>query len=126
MADDPALALRPPRITTLWRAASSDQPYFGRGSHWTTSEEAARGFQRWLEETCSVHRMIYRAEVQLTEVYETPPAILLDSSDVMRCVALAWPEGYRWLAFYGAGEWDPQPAEQYVYLGPDPVRAAPG
>jgi len=118
-------AARRPRITTLWRAAAPDSPYFGRGSHWTTSEDAARSFQRWLKVNYSVHRVIYRAEVQLTQVYEPPSWIHLDASDVL-CVALAWPEGYRWLAFHGAGEWDTQSAEQYVYLGPEPVRAVPG
>jgi hypothetical protein len=115
---------RQPRITTLWRAALRDAPYFGRGSHWTTSEDSARGFQRWLEETSSVRRLIYRAEVQLTGVFEAPSRVLLDPSEVTKCVAWAWPEGYQWLAFYEAGAWDTRLAKQYVYLGHEPVTAA--
>lgn len=113
---------REPHITTLWRAALREGPYFGRGSHWTTSEDTARGFQRWLEETSSVRRMIYRAEVQLTDVFEAPYEI--DPSEVAKCVAWAWPEGYRWLAFYEAGAWDTRLSKQYVYLCHEPITAA--
>ena len=115
---------RGPRITTIWRAALRDGPYFGRGSHWTTSEDTARGFQRWLEETSSVRRLIYRAEVQLTDVFEAPYGVLPDPSEVAKCVAWAWPEGYRWLAFYEAGAWDTRLTKQYVYLGNEPIAAA--
>ena len=113
-----------PRITTLWRASLRDGPYFGRGSHWTISEDTARSFQRWLEATSSVHRVIYRAEVQLTDVFEAPYGILLDTSEVAKCVAWAWPEGHRWLAFYAAGAWDTRLTKQYVYLGNEPIAAA--
>jgi hypothetical protein len=103
-----AATARLPRITTLWRAAAHDVPYFGRGSHWTTSE----------------HRVIYRAEVYLTDVFEMPAGIPHDSHEVAKCVASAWPEGYRWLAFYQAGEWDTRLAKHYVYLGNDLITAA--
>jgi hypothetical protein len=119
----PVAATRRPHLTTLWRAAPLDRPYFGRGSHWTTSQDAARSFRRWLETTSSVCRVIYRAEVQLTDVFQAPPGILLDSSEVIRCVARAWPEGYRWVAVYEAGEWDTRLAKQYIYLGDEPITA---
>ena len=115
-----------PRSSTLWRVAPHVGPYFGRGSHWTTSEDSARGFQYWLEETSPVRRAIYRAEVQLTDVFEAPPGILLRLSEVARCVAMAWPQGYRWLTFYEAGEWDSRLIRQYVYLGCDPIPVLPG
>jgi hypothetical protein len=101
-------------------------PYFGRGSHWTTSEDSARGLHCWLEETSPVRRAIYRAEVQLTDVFEAPPGILLRLSEVASCVAMAWPQGYRWLTFHEAGEWDSRLVRQYVYLGCDPVPVVPG
>ena len=113
-----------PRVTTLWRASLRDGPYFGRGSHWTISEDTARSFQRWLEATSSVHRVIYRAEVQLTDVFEAPYGVLLDATEVAKCVAWAWPEGHRWLAFYAAGAWDTRLTKQYVYLGNEPIAAA--
>jgi hypothetical protein len=116
---------RLPRTTTLWRAALRDVPYFGRGSHWTTSEDSARGFQRWLEETSSVRRVIYRAEIRLTDVFEAPSGVLIDPSEVAKCAAWAWPEGYQWLTFYDAGAWDTRLAKQYVYLGREPVTAVP-
>jgi hypothetical protein len=119
-----AVPARRPRVSTLWRVAPHVRPYFGRGSHWTTSEDSARGLQRWLEETSPVRRVIYRAEVQLTDVFEAPPEILLGLSEVARCVALAWPQGYQWLTFYEAGEWDSRLAKQYVYLGCDPITVA--
>lgn len=119
----PVAAARRPHVTTLWRAAPLDRPYFGRGSHWTTSQDAARSFQRWLEATSSVRRAIYRADVRLTDVFQAPPGILLDSSEVAKCVARAWPEGYRWLAVYEAGEWDARLAKQYIYLGHEPITA---
>lgn len=121
--DRPRVIIRP-RITTLWRAAPRDGPYFGRGSHWTTSQDAAHGYRRWLEGTSSVRRVIYRAEVQLTDVFEAPYGVLPDPAEVAKCVAWAWPEGYRWLAFYEAGAWDTRLSKQYVYLGTDPVTAA--
>ena len=121
-----AVPARRPRSSTLWRVAPHVGPYFGRGSHWTTSEDSARGLQCWLEETSPVRRAIYRAEVQLTDVFEAPPGILLRLSEVARCVAMAWPQGYRWLTFYEAGEWDSRLIRQYVYLGCDPIPVVPG
>jgi len=78
----------------------------------------------WLEETSPVRRAIYRAEVQLTDVFEAPPGIFLRVSEVARCVALAWPQGHQWLTFYEAGAWDYRLVKQYVYLGCDPITVA--
>ena len=86
-----AVPARRPRSSTLWRVAPHVGPYFGRGSHWTTSEDSARGLQCWLEETSPVRRAIYRAEVQLTDVFEAPHGILLRLSEVARCVASGIP-----------------------------------
>lgn len=121
-----AVPAQRPRNSTLWRVAPQVGPYFGRGSHWTTSEDSARGLQCWLEETSPIRRAIYRAEVQLTDVFEAPPGIPLRPSEVAMCVAMAWPQGYRWLTFYEAGEWDPRLIRQYVYLGCDPIPVMPG
>ena len=115
---------RRPRMSTLWRVAPCVWPYFGRGSHWTTSEDSARSLLCWLEETSPVRRAIYRAEVQLTDVFEAPPGIFLQVSEVARCVALAWPQGHQWLTFYEAGAWDSRLVKQYVYLGCDPITVA--
>jgi hypothetical protein len=114
-----------PELDALARGATR-RALLRPGSHWTTSEGSARGFQRWLEETSPVRRAIYRAEVQLTDVFEAPPGILLRLSEVARCVAMAWPQGYRWLTFYEAGEWDSRLIRQYVYLGCDPIPVVPG
>jgi hypothetical protein len=119
-----AIPARRPRVSTLWRVAPHVRPYFGRGSHWSTSEDSARGLQRWLEETSHVRRVIYRAEVQLTDVFEAPPGMLLRLSEMTKCVALAWPQGYQWLTLYEAGEWDSRLVRQYVYLGCDPITVA--
>jgi hypothetical protein len=116
---------RGPRTSTLWRVTPDFRPYFGHGSHWTTSQDSARDLQRWREMTSSLRCVIYWAEVQLTDIFEAPPGIRLNSSEVATCVAQAWPEGYRWLAFYEAGEWDSRLAEQYLYLGRDPLMANP-
>ena len=119
-----AVPARRPRVSTLWRVAPHVGPYFGRGSHWTTSEDSARDLQRWLEETSHVRRVIYRAEVQLTDVFEAPPGMLLRLSEMTKCAALAWPQGYQWLTFDEAGEWDSRLVKQYVYLGCDPITVA--
>ena len=39
---------------------------------------------------------------------------------------MAWPQGYRWLTFYEAGEWDSRLIRQYVYLGGDSIPVVPG
>jgi len=127
-----AWARRPeaPPATTLYRAASAEAPYFGRGSYWTRSLEFARLFRLWLDSTVGGDHKIYRAEVDLTGVHEIVDRSFSDI--VTASVPLFADEGHQWLSFLERGSLDGiTPAfaalvaaeRQYVYLGAHPIVA---
>ena len=105
----------------MYRAAPADSPHFGRGSYWTTDESFARRFRLWLDETFSGQHVVYRAEVDLTDVLSVPFGVFLSSPEVTaRVDQLA--STYRWLTFY-EGVFEGNMILQYVYLGEEPIRA---
>jgi hypothetical protein len=129
-------------MTTLYRAAPAKDPYFGRASYWSTSEDFACRYARWLDKLAAKHpdiihgpNVVYRADVELDNSpegnhLEFPEQLLLDSVKVTR-VARKHKDGERgtWLSFREGSNgrmavWEGQVVPRnYVYLGDEPVEA---
>jgi hypothetical protein len=110
----------------LYRAAAAENPHTGFRSYWVDTEDHAGWFQGWLEQqfpSSGTHR-VYRAEVQLTDVWNEPPWNPLDSYEVTRRAADWAAMGLRWFTFYepSYAGWMPR---QYLYLGQEPIPVQP-
>jgi hypothetical protein len=140
-------------MTTLYRAATASNPWFGRASFWTTKESFARRFARMLNGFAAAHpeiiagpNVVYRAEVELDSSdggnhLEFPAQLLLDSGDAIKVARKRQEQPWwgalvsgkhTWLSFYEqqAGEpgrmavWEGETVPRnYVYLGDEPVTA---
>ena len=115
-------------MTTLYRAAPAENPYFGHLSYWTHSESFARRFRLWLDEHFKDKGpyVIYRADVDLTDILDVPFGAFLNSARVSQFVREHGAElagsRYEWLSFY-EGVFEGNVTRQYVYLGHEPIRA---
>jgi hypothetical protein len=107
--------------TTLYRAATAIEPYFGRGSYWTASLPFAWRFCRWLVDTYGGEHAVYEATVELADHIEVPFQIPLVPYKVD---AEKWAAaGHRWVSFHEDGSFEGQNHRQYVYLGTEPISA---
>jgi hypothetical protein len=122
-------------LTTLYRAAPAEDPYFGHGSYWSASADFASGFADWANSRPELahlgRHVIYRAEVELTNVL--PFAGPTDPATGSAITDLLAAEGYQWVSFIERGSVDGLSAEmaaltrtcpQYVYLGQAAIAAA--
>jgi hypothetical protein len=128
---------------TLWRTATVEAPWFGRGSYWTTSRAFADDFRHFIAEPRNQEllkgsnqpqrlgaRSIYRAAIELPdrEVCDVRPpgAILKFNDDIVysewqRLIGL----GFSWVIFYETGSWRTRVIPSAIYLGDEPIRAMP-
>lgn len=111
-------------MTTLWRAAPAESPYFGRGSYWTPSIEFAQRFRLWLDENVGAPNVVYTATVDVADSMDFPFGLQLDSSNVTRRVPQLAAAGYLWVTFHEAA-FEGATVRQYVYLGAQPIQATP-
>jgi hypothetical protein len=108
-------------MTTLWRAAPNDDPYFGRGSSWTPSEAFARRFQLWLMETFGWPHSLYRTETDITGALDLATIMLVDPSKMTeRAIETFADAGYRWATFHEKS-FEGTSIRQYIYLGAKPL-----
>lgn len=109
-------------MTTLYRAASAVQPYFGTGSYWTTSRQFADMFRTWAHSNLGTPSAIYQADVDLCDLLAIPIGTWAPSPRINELVEDFAERGYLWVSFY-EGVHEGELTAQYVYLGSSPIEA---